>query len=197
MKHLKWGNALGWCGTYAEMLKAEEVAALLWLHTVLYTIPNMGIVAADWRFCLDLEEKRVTPTSVTTGAGYTPLCIRHGSGTNPPLSCPQKLLAHQSYKQSGLKHKKSTIKSTTQYRDVLWGILAKISMRNNESVGTARNTHLDVADDAAVFQETNSFGSTLSAERESRTAGKPSFLDQRSRSRCSETFWMGPPSRFL
>ena len=32
MNQLKSGEAPGWCGIYAGMLKAEGAAALLWLH---------------------------------------------------------------------------------------------------------------------------------------------------------------------
>ena len=39
----------GRCGIYAGMLKAGGAAGLLWLHTLLYSIWNTGIIPTDWR----------------------------------------------------------------------------------------------------------------------------------------------------
>ena len=49
VNQLKSGETLGGCGIYAEMLKAGGAAALLWLHTLLSTIRNTGIIPTDWR----------------------------------------------------------------------------------------------------------------------------------------------------
>ena len=67
---------------YAEMLKAGGAVALLWLHTLLYSIWNTGIIPTGWRrgvVTLSGRE-RVTPRSVTTTEGL-------------PSSVPGRILA--------------------------------------------------------------------------------------------------------
>ena len=49
MNQLKSGKAPEGCGIYAEMLNAGGAAALLWLHTLLCSIWNAGIIPTDWR----------------------------------------------------------------------------------------------------------------------------------------------------
>ena len=46
---LKSGKAPGGCCIYAEILRAGRAAALLWLHTLLCSIWNTGIISTDWR----------------------------------------------------------------------------------------------------------------------------------------------------
>ena len=40
VNQLKSGKAPGGCDIYAEMLKAGEAAALLWLHTLMFRLKN-------------------------------------------------------------------------------------------------------------------------------------------------------------
>ena len=49
MNQLKCGKAPGGCGIYAEMLRAGGAAALLWLHTLLCSVWNKGIIPTVWR----------------------------------------------------------------------------------------------------------------------------------------------------
>ena len=46
---LKDGKAPGVCGVYAEMLKAGGDAAILWLHTLICSVWNTGVVPPDWK----------------------------------------------------------------------------------------------------------------------------------------------------
>ena len=47
VNQLKNGKALGGCGIYAETIKAEEAAELLWLHTLLCFILNTEVIPTD------------------------------------------------------------------------------------------------------------------------------------------------------
>ena len=47
VNQLKSGKAPGGWGIYAEVLKARGAAALLWLHTLMCSIWNTGIILAD------------------------------------------------------------------------------------------------------------------------------------------------------
>ena len=66
------------------VLKAVGAAALLWLHTLLYSIWNTGIIPTGWRrgvVTLSGRE-RVTLRSVTTTGVLPPLRAGQGPGTN-------------------------------------------------------------------------------------------------------------------
>ena len=47
VNRLKWGKAPGICGIHAELLKAGGNAPLMWLHAVLCSAWNTGIIPTD------------------------------------------------------------------------------------------------------------------------------------------------------
>ena len=109
VNQLKSGKAPRGCGIYAEMLRAGEPAALLWVHTLLCSFGTRGSSrpTGDWALSFRSRKARVIPRSVTTKGGL-------------PSSVPgkivarilldevrQMLLTHQHHEQSGFTPKKS------------------------------------------------------------------------------------------
>ena len=100
---VKCGKAPGGCGICAEMLKAGRAAVFLWLHTLLCSIWNTGVIQTDWR--------RGVVVPIWKGKGDTQECNNYRGVSL--LSVPgkvlarilldrvcQKLLTHQRHEQS-------------------------------------------------------------------------------------------------
>ena len=109
---LKDGRAPGVCGVYAEMLKAGGEATLRWLHTLICSVWNTGVIPTDW--------KRGLVVPIWKGKGDVRECSNYRGVTL--LSVPgkvfarallnrirQQLLDHQRPEQSGFTPKRSTV----------------------------------------------------------------------------------------
>ena len=99
VNQLKIGKAPGWCGIYAEMLKAERAAVILWLHTLLCFIWNTGIIPTDWIRAFSFRSG-MTTRSVTTTRGVTLLSVGKVLARISLDRIRQKLLTHQRHDQS-------------------------------------------------------------------------------------------------
>ena len=107
---LKSRETPGRCGIYAEMLKAGEAAALLWLHILLCTIWNRGIIATGHEaLSFQSEMERVIPRSVTTTGDYPFPRAKKVLATQSSVQGPPKLLTHQRHEQSSFTPKKTTV----------------------------------------------------------------------------------------
>jgi len=109
---LKDGKAPGVCGVYVEMLKAGGEATLRWLHTLICSVWNTGVIPTDW--------KRGLVVPIWKGKGNARECSNYRGVTL--LSVPgkvfarvllnrirQQLLDHQRPEQSGFTPKRSTV----------------------------------------------------------------------------------------
>ena len=99
-------------GAALRCSRLGEATALLWLHTLLCTIWNTGIIPTDWR--------RGVFVPIWKGKGDTQECNNYRRVTllSVPSKVPaqvlldrvhQKLLTHQRHEQSGFTPKKSTV----------------------------------------------------------------------------------------
>ena len=109
---LKDGKAPGVCGVYVEMLKVGGEATLRWLHTLICSAWNTGVIPTDW--------KRGLIVPIWKGKGDVRECSNYRGVTL--LSVPgkvfarvllnrirQQLLDHQRPEQSGFTPKRSTV----------------------------------------------------------------------------------------
>ena len=109
---LKDGKAPGVCGVYVEMLKVGGEATLRWLHTLICSAWNTGVIPTDW--------KRGLVVPIWKGKGDVRECSNYRGVTL--LSVPgkvfarvllnrirQQLLDHQRPEQSGFTPKRSTV----------------------------------------------------------------------------------------
>ena len=96
MNQLKSGKAPGGCGIYAEMFKAGGAAALLWLHILLCSISNMGIIPTDWRRGVVVRIWGEVDTQECNNyrGRYPPLCARRGPSRILLDRVSLKLLVH-------------------------------------------------------------------------------------------------------
>ena len=114
VNQLKSGKAPGGCGIYAEMFKAGGAAALLWLHTLLCSIWNTGIIPTDWR--------RSVVFPIWKGKGDAQECNIYEGVLSFLYQAKlarifldrvcQKVLTHQHHKQFGFTPNKSTVDCT-------------------------------------------------------------------------------------
>ena len=88
MNPLKNEKSPGAYGNYAEMLKAGEAAALLWLHTVVYHLEHPHWLEVG--HCRSDLEGEDDTQECDSCRGLLSFCARQGPGTNsrqrPPKS---------------------------------------------------------------------------------------------------------------